>query len=81
MLRLAPAAFEEEVRPFWASGNSKERSRHRKLLGANKGSGAPTDKQLALYDISDCADPKLLADVEVADHIGCAGDLAPDRRR
>ena len=50
------------------------------LLGATKGSGALTDKQFAFYDISDCADPKRLDDVEVADHIGHAGDFAPDRR-
>jgi hypothetical protein len=52
---------------------------HRKLLGATKGPGGPTDKQFAFYDISsDCAHPKLLSDVEVADHTGHAGDFAPD---
>jgi hypothetical protein len=53
-------------------------NKKRKLLGATKGPGGPTDSQFAFYDISNCAHPKLLADVDVPGHIGHAGDFAPD---
>ena len=55
----------------------------RKLLGATKGPGfgpsQPTDRQFAFYDISsDCKNPTLLSDVDVAGHTGHAGNWAPD---
>jgi hypothetical protein len=53
-------------------------NKKRKLLGANKGPGGETDQYFAFYDISDCAHPKLLSDVEVLGHIGHAGEFAPD---
>jgi hypothetical protein len=53
-------------------------NKRRKLLGATKGPGGPNDRYFSFYDISDCAHPKLLADVEVAGHIGHAGGFAPD---
>jgi hypothetical protein len=58
-------------------------NKKRKLLGATKGPGfgptEATDRQFAFYDISeDCANPKLLSDVDVPGHVGHAGDWAPD---
>jgi hypothetical protein len=52
----------------------------RKLLGATKGPGGPTHSQFAFYDISDCAHPKLLSDVDVPGWEGHAGNFAPDGR-
>jgi hypothetical protein len=53
-------------------------NKKRKLLGGTKGLGSPRDRFFAFYNISDCASPVLLSDIEIPDHIGHAGDFAPD---
>jgi len=62
----------------------------RKLLGATKGPGFtvgasgfqvnPADDNFTFYDISDCAHPTLLSDVEVPGHVGHTGDFSADGR-
>ena len=55
-------------------------NKKRRLLGATKGLGGGGDRFFAFYDISDCAHPALLSDVDFADHLGHGGDFAPDGR-
>ena len=51
----------------------------RKLLGGTKGLGRSVDdKYYAFYDVTDCAHPVLLSDIEVAGSIGHAGNFTPD---
>jgi uncharacterized protein (TIGR03382 family) len=51
----------------------------RKLLGGTKGLGRSVDdKYYAFYDVSDCAHPVLLSDIEVPGSIGHAGNFTPD---
>jgi MYXO-CTERM domain-containing protein len=51
----------------------------RRLLGGTKGLGRSVDdKYYAFYDVTDCAHPALLADIEVPGSIGHAGNFSPD---
>ena len=51
----------------------------RHLLGGTKGLGRSVDdKYYAFYDVTDCAHPVLLSDIEVAGSIGHAGNFTPD---
>ena len=53
----------------------------RHLLGATKGLGRSVDdKYYAFYDVTDCAHPALLSDIEVPGSIGHAGNFTPDGR-
>jgi uncharacterized protein (TIGR03382 family) len=51
----------------------------RRLLGGTKGLGRSVDdKYYAFYDVTDCAHPALLSDIEVPGSIGHAGNFTPD---
>jgi len=51
----------------------------RRLLGATKGLGRSVDdKYYAFYDVTNCAQPVLLSDIEVPGSIGHAGNFTPD---
>ncbi|HZD02907.1 MAG TPA: hypothetical protein VFA46_22755 [Actinomycetes bacterium] len=77
------STYLDNSRPMLNPHESLKVNTRRRLLGAT-GKGPdyldPNARQFAFYDISDCAHPKLLSEVEVPETVGHAGDFTRDGR-
>ena len=77
------STYLDNSRPMLNPHESLKVNTRRRLLGAT-GKGPdyldPNARQFAFYDISDCAHPKLLSEVEVPELVGHAGDFTRDGR-